>query len=375
VVLMRVLMITPSFFPIRGGAESVVGNLAVRLNDLGIDTDIMTFNMSQKWKPRWQSKREKYCDVDIYKIPGLNWFPMKHSDRITLGINLIPGRFRNHLEEYDLLHFHVGDMSFPLFSFAIGKPKILHFHGDLEIYRKNLLRRLMVRNTANLCIAISHKMKGDLEALGVQENKIRFLPNAVDTAVFRSSENKERNLLLFVGRITSAKGLHILLNSLQNIETKVHLVVIGPPDWDNNYFHEIGKRISRINATGFHKVTYLGSLDAKAIAKWCQRATVFVLPSFREASGVSILEALSSELPVVATDISGIREAVIHGKNGFLVPTGNSSKLASYVQYLLDNETVRTNFGRKGRETVIEKFSFDVVMEGLCQIYKEMMMK
>jgi glycosyltransferase involved in cell wall biosynthesis len=371
---MRVLMITPSYFPIKGGAETLVRNLTNRLNRMGIDADIMTFNMNQKWKPNWQAKREKDDDIEVYRIPGLNWFPLIHSDRVTQGINLIPGRFRKDMTTYDILHFHVGDLSLPLFSFGVGKQRILHFHGNLDSYKRNILSRLTIRKTAELYIAVSHKIRCDLADIGVQESKIRYLPNAVDPAVFHSAQNKDENLLLFVGRITFSKGLHILLNSLSRIKTKIHLVIIGPSDWDIEYFHKIENRINKENAKGFHRITYLGQLGEAAIAKWLGKASVFVLPSYREAFGISILEALSSETPVVATNISGIREAVIHGENGFLISKGNSSELASHIQYLLDHETVRADFGRKGRKRVVERFSYGAAIENLVQIYKELIL-
>jgi rhamnosyl/mannosyltransferase len=332
----------------------------------------MTFNMDQKWKPRWQSRTEEIDGFTVYKIPALNWFPLQHSDRITLGINLIPGRFRYLLEGYDIIHFHVGDFTFPAFSLTTKKPKIAHFHGPLDFHKRYFLSRLMLRNIADTYIAISRKMHKDLIDLGVQLGRIRYLPNAVDTTVFQPNGNRTENLLLFVGRITYGKGLHVLLKSLRSLRTKTHVVIIGPPDWDTGYFQEIQNEINNENRRGIHKITYLGMQDQDSVAKWCQKASIFVLPSFKEACGLAILEAQSCGTPVVATNIEGINEVVTDGKNGILVPTNNSQKLASAIQYLLDNETVRTNFGRKGRLSVEEHFSFDSAIRNLSQIYREL---
>jgi glycosyltransferase involved in cell wall biosynthesis len=369
---MRVLMATPSYYPIKGGAETLIRNYSIRLNHAGIDTDIMTFNMDRKWNPRWQEKTERIDGINVHKIPALNWFPFTHSDRMTQGINLIPGRFRKNLKKYDIIHFHVGDLTFPLFSIIDRKPKVAHFHGPLTFYTRYFLSRLILKNIADLYIAISHKMVGELNALGVQPNKIRYLPNAVDTNIFNPSGNKDEHLLLFVGRITRGKGLHILLESLQHIKTKTNLVIIGPPDWDTEYFKEIINRIDHENRYGLHTIAYLGEQEEASIAKWCQKASIFVLPSFREAFGVAILEALSCKTPVVATNIPGIREAVVHRENGILVSINNPLELASSIQYLLDNEQVRANFGKKGREIVMEHFSYNIVVKKLCEIYKEL---
>jgi len=116
-IVMRVLMVTPSRYPIKGGAEPVVKNLPIKLNESGTQTDIMTFNMNKKWSPCWRTKREKLDGLNVIKIPALNWYPLEHSNRITLGINLIPGIFRNYLKEYYIIHFHGEDLTFPVFSF------------------------------------------------------------------------------------------------------------------------------------------------------------------------------------------------------------------------------------------------------------------
>ena len=369
---MRVLMISPSYFPIKGGAETVIKNLSIKLTQSGIHTEIMAFNMDYKWKPRWQGKTEKINGLTVHKIPALNWYPLKHSDRITLGINLIPGAFRKKLEKNDIIHFHVGDFSFPLFSCNVKKPKIAHFHGPLSFHKRYFLSRLILNNIADLYIAISKNMRKELTELGVKPNKIRYLPNAVDTDIFHPTEKKEENLLLFVGRITFSKGVHVLLNSLQHIKTKTHLVIIGPPDWDLQYFKNFQNQVDYENRKGFHKITYLGVQEEENIVKWCQKASIFILPSFREAFGVAILEALSCATPVVATNIPGIRDAVINHKNGLLVSENNPSELAASIQYLLDNKPLRNQFGKEGRKTVLENFSYKTAINTLCNIYKDL---
>jgi glycosyltransferase involved in cell wall biosynthesis len=365
-------MVTPSYYPITGGAETLIRNLSIKLSQSGIHTDVMTFNMNQKWRPSWQARIDEIDGITVYRVPGLNWSPLVHSDRTTLGINLIPGRFRSYLEKYDVIHFHVGDLTFPLFSLSVGKPKLAHFHGPLDFYKKSFLSRQILKNVANLYVAISREMYQDLLELGVSENKISYVPNGVDSEIFHPAGNKEKNLILFVGRITFDKGLHVLLESLSHIRTPIEIVIIGPHEWDVDYFRKIQDKIAKENRRGIHKITYLGEQEQNVVVKWCQKASIFVLPSFREACGIAILEALSCETPVVATNIEGIREVVMDGKNGLLVPTNDPVKLASSMQYLLDNETLRTKFGQEGRKFVKTNFSYDSAIEKLRQIYEEL---
>jgi glycosyltransferase involved in cell wall biosynthesis len=371
---MRVLMVTPTYYPIKGGAETVVHNLSIELSKRGVRTDILTFNMNQAWIPSWQGKIEKNDGVSIFKIPALNWFPMAHSDRITLGINLIPGRFRKLLKNYDIIHFHGGDLTFPLFSYTFKKPKIFHLHGfPSNLYRRYFLARLIFKNIADIYISLSKKMETQLVDIGIPNNKIRILHNGIDIKTFCPSKKKEDNLILFVGRITYDKGLHVLLKSLSYLRSKIHLVVIGPPAWDVEYFRKILLQMEDENKKGVHTITYLGAQEHTNIIKWYQKASIFVLPSFEEAFAVVNLEALACGTAVISTYVGGVSEVVKHNKNGLLIQPNNVIKLAEAVQYLLDNKDDRARFGRYGRNFVIENFSYSVITKKLYRIYEEML--
>lgn len=373
--LMKVLMITSSYYPIVGGAETVIRSLSIKLNEMGIQTDVMTFNMDRKWNPTLKTQTDEMDGLNVFKIPALNWFPMEHSDRITLKINLIPGRFVNRFKGYDILHFHYsGDLSFQLFSCFVKKPKILHFHGfPTDFFKRYLLSRLILKNTADICVCPSKLIEKGLLEVGIPTFKIRSFPNGpIDVNLFRSSDKKRDNMILFVGRIDFSKGLHVLLTSLCYLKKSIHLIVIGPR-WGAKYFEEILRLIDNENKRGVHKITYLGALDQENIIEWYQKAAVFVLPSLMEAGGIVNLEALSCETPVVATNVGGVPEFVRHEENGLLVPPNNPEKLAEAIQYLLDHEDIRIKFGREGRKWVKEHYSLETVMERLCRIYEEIL--
>jgi glycosyltransferase involved in cell wall biosynthesis len=370
---MRVLMVTPGYYPIKGGTETIVRKLSMEVIKIGINVNIMTCNMDRKWNPKWRGKTEKIDGITVFKIPALNWFPIVHSDRVTMGVNLIPGRFTNRLKEYDIIHFHE-DLSFPLFSFFSEKPKIFHLHGlHVDFYKRYFLSRLILKHVADLYICLSKLMERDLTDLGVREDRIRRLPNGVDVKIFRPLGEKKDNLVLFVGRICFQKGLHVLLKSLAYLENSIHLVIIGPPGWDSEYFKGMLEFIEKENKKGKHKITYLGAQNHASIVKWYQKASVFVLPSVTsEALGIVNLEALCCETPVVSTNVGGIPEVVCDGKNGILVQPSNAAKLAEAIQYFLDNKDVRKKFGKNGRKWVVENFSFEAMVKRLCQIYKEL---
>ena len=365
-------MVTPGFHPIKGGTETVVRNLSVELNKVGVHADVMTFNMDQKWNPRWKGKIEEIDGINVFKIPALNWLPIEHSPKITMRVNLIPGRFTNIFRKYDLIHFHE-DLSFPFFSLLVRTPKIFHLHGlDVNFYKRYHLSRIILKHAANLYISISRQMERDLAELGIPESKIVCLPNGIDVELFRPEGEKEDNLLLFVGRISFEKGLHVLLESLRYLKEPVRLVIVGPTDWSLKYYQDILKLIEKENRTGKHEIEYLGALDQVDIIKWYQKASIFVLSSFMEAFPVVILEALSCGTPVIATPVGGVSEVVRDGENGFLVPLNNPPKLAEAIQHLLDNKDKRIRLGREGRRWMIRSFSLDVIVNKLCNIYNSL---
>jgi len=364
-------MITPCYYPVKGGTETVVRNLSMELNRIGVHTDVMTFNMDRKYAPKWRGKIEKIEGITVFKIPALNWLPIEHSPKITLDVNLIPGRFANLLKEYNIIHFHELDFSFPLFSFFVRKPKIFHLHGiDVNFLKKYHLNRVILKHVADYYISITRQMERDLVELGISRSRIMYLPNAVNGELFRPHGGKEDNLLLFVGRISFEKGLHVLLDSLRDLKKSVSLVIIGPAT-SLNYYKDILKRIEKENQRGKHRITYLGALDQPEVAKWCQKASILILPSFYEAFPVVILEALSCETPVIATPVGGIPELVRDYENGFLIPPNNPLKLAEAIEYLLDNKDIRIKMGKAGRKRGVKDFSLEVVAQKLRRVYEQ----
>jgi glycosyltransferase involved in cell wall biosynthesis len=99
---------------------------------------------------------------------------------------------------------------------------------------------------------------------------------------------------------------------------------------------------------------------------------LMVLPSYREGIPRGLLEAASMALPIITTDAPGCREIVAEGKNGLLVPIGESAPLAEKIEYLLDNPEVCARFGRAGREKVCRKFDQQIVFRQTWDVYRSL---
>jgi N,N'-diacetylbacillosaminyl-diphospho-undecaprenol alpha-1,3-N-acetylgalactosaminyltransferase len=100
---------------------------------------------------------------------------------------------------------------------------------------------------------------------------------------------------------------------------------------------------------------------------------VVALPSYREGFPRSLMEAAAMSRPLVASDVSGCRQTVIDGRNGFLVPVRNSRELAEKIELLLDNGNLARQFGAAGRALAEERFDVNRVIERLRACYAELL--
>ncbi|MBI5418335.1 glycosyltransferase family 4 protein [Candidatus Poribacteria bacterium] len=105
------------------------------------------------------------------------------------------------------------------------------------------------------------------------------------------------------------------------------------------------------------------------------KAAIVCLPSYREGLPKVLLEAASCGKPIIAADVPGCREIVMHGENGLLVPVRNEQKLADAIKYLLDNPSVRKKMGEKSRQIVVENFSVEKVINSTLNLYQELLIK
>ncbi len=116
------------------------------------------------------------------------------------------------------------------------------------------------------------------------------------------------------------------------------------------------------------RVSFLG--DRRDVAELLARGQIFVLASRSEGFPRSILEAMRAGLPVVASDVGGVRESVVDGVTGFLVPPGDSSTLCDRLEQLIADPAMRSRMGEAGRKRFVERFTFEVMFEKTMEVYE-----
>jgi glycosyltransferase involved in cell wall biosynthesis len=380
---MRVLLATPSYFPIVGGSEVLTRILSIKLNEMGINADIMTINMNKKWKPLWREEITRTDSTSLFKEPALNPLPNLPNPLSNLfRVNVFPRLdFVSRFKDYDVIHF-VGeaDLSLPFFSRFIKKPKILHCvaifrNGGLYKYYMHdraffgKMFRKIFPSLADLYIINSDEEKELLSNMGVPKDKISILPLGVDTEAFQPDQKRKiDNLVLFVGRIDRIKGLHILIEALAHVEVPVQLAIIGPK-WNAEYVKEIEETSVKINRIGFHKVMFLGNKDQKDLVPWYQKASILACPYLYETYSNVIRESLACGTPVISTGAHLVKDC----SDGILLSDRDPKNLAKGINTLLKDKQMRERFGSDGRKTIERHFSWKSIVEDLAQIYENML--
>jgi glycosyltransferase involved in cell wall biosynthesis len=167
-----------------------------------------------------------------------------------------------------------------------------------------------------------------------------------------NQKNKKGDTILYVGQIKAMKGLECLIEAFyllkneENLTPKLVLVGIPTRLIDEIFLEDLKKKAEGLN------VEFLGLKEHKILPIIYNQADIFVLPSLSEALGMVIMEAMACEVPVIAFNISGPKELIKDGVNGFLVEPKNSKILKEKLAILLKNPELRKSFGKKGRDTI-----------------------
>ena len=120
-----------------------------------------------------------------------------------------------------------------------------------------------------------------------------------------------------------------------------------------------------------NSVVFLGErIDVDRI---CALMDIFILPSHREGLGISAIEALAMEKPVIVTDIRGLREVVDDGKTGKLIPTGSADQIAKAIIYMINNRKEAIEMGKKGRRKVEKEFDERIIFDRIKDEYNRLL--
>lgn len=204
-------------------------------------------------------------------------------------------------------------------------------------------------------------LRDKLISTGINSSKIKLL--RLFTFISANRKNKNRDYILFFGRLSSEKGLDILINAMKYLPN-ISLKIIGTGL--NSYVIKLKKL-----AKSQKNISFYGYLPSHILEKMIADSKFIIVPSvWNEISPLTIYESFASAKPVIASNIGGIPELVKDGYNGILFEPGNVDDLADKIDILWSNPALCQKMGRNAREYV-EKYHGPVEhYERLMKVYK-----
>jgi glycosyltransferase involved in cell wall biosynthesis len=308
--------------------------------------------------------------------------PLRMRSELDAGAAI---RLSHHLKRKrcKLVHFHdalslgVGTGS----DFLTRVPiRVLSRRVDFPL-KKNFLSRLKYRRNVDGVIAISDAVKNVLVSGGVNSGIISVIPSGIDFSVFEESSSsdylrkelsfeEDHYLVGIVAHLADHKGHKYLIQATQFLKEKAPMVKIiivgeGPLMMDLTEQAKETHVEDMVFFLGFREDIHqiLSSLD------------LFVLSSFLEGMGSSILDAMAHRLPVVATQVGGIPEVVIHEDTGLLVPPRRPDAMAQAILRLYKDRKLAARLGQRGYEVVNRKFSSESMALRIIDLYERLARK
>lgn len=232
-----------------------------------------------------------------------------------------------------------------------------------------------IYNRADAYPCISHDIEAETLAAGVPADRILYLPNPVDARAFRPATGDERRALradrripphavvaIIVGRLSREKGqLEALQAWAMARPERGRLLLLGPDmpghPWDTGPAAREFVRREGLESS----VVFAGGVDRDAVAEYLRLADFAIQPSHFEAFGTAALEAMAAGLPVIASDVGGLKDFVEPGSNGIRVPPRDPAALARAITAFVNDDTARAALSEGARHSAL-RFDIPLVL-------------
>ncbi len=352
-----------------GGAERVSLNF---LRSVDRNTfDIYLFLLVSPWEKDSlfikKIEKEKY---PVYKIPVAS--RPKNEGRDYLRILKCFRRIRSYLKRgaFNLLHTHgyFADIVGIPAAKSLKIPCVSTCHGfisnDIKLKLYNRLDSFVLR-LSDRVIAVSDGIKNDLVKSGIKELHVNVIFNAVHTNLDdmtfirnrqikrqQSGINEKEFVIGYIGRLSEEKGLEYLIKAvsmLNRSEISPKVLMIG----EGAQIDELKGLVQDLNLE--NSVSFVGfQSDTES---WMPALDVFVLPSMMEGTPMSMLEAMSCRVPVIASAVGGVPAVIRSGKNGILVSPGKPAEIRDAICNIYENEDLRKSISTAALETISSKYN------------------
>ena len=319
---------------------------------------------------------QKACEAELPVLP----FKMRNEFDLPAILRLAWAMKR---KKCLLVHFHdahsaaVGSVAASLAKVPF---RIITRRVDFPLKKNYFSRRKYMKNV-DAIIAISEGVKKVLVEGGVDPENVEVISSGIDFSSFEEDSSAltskdylhrefsfavDDYLVGIVAHLADHKGHQYLIQAtkiLKKQAPKIKTIIVG----EGPLSMELDRQAKELDVEDI--IFFLGF--RKDIPKILSSLDLFVLSSHLEGMGSSILDAMASRLPVVATKVGGIPDVVIHGETGLLVPPRNPSALARAILMLYSDKTLASHLGQKGYELVHRKFSAEAMADKVVRLYEK----
>ncbi len=369
---MRSLMVIHNFRPNGAGAELQAERLGKKLVGLGCQVEVLT--------PRLSPEMPLHEVSDGLVIERCR-HPLAHGVLENQARTLREYWIRRN--RYDLLHVHLAfghAVSAVLAARWLGKKTIIKLAGagiggDLRNFGRMRMAKLGLEiiRQADAFIAVSEEMKAELMAHGFAEERIISIPNAVDTCEFRRIRPRpmgSRMRFIQLGQFYPVKGIDIVLQACRI------LVEQGSGDrfevgfyGRENPAYDYPKMAAELGVSAqveFHPFS-------DSVLELYNNADCYLLASRSEGLSNALLEAMACELPVIATDVSGVRGVLCSSECGIIIPPEDPVALARAMRSLMDAPEAGCGLGQRARQRVASAFSLSSTSKQYFDLYAQLL--
>lgn len=377
---MNICVVTSAKFPPEEGIGNYIYNMAQQFIAKGHNVTVITRGGFHK------TRKETIDDIEIYRVPFVLTYPI----HVHIHGFFLRRIIKSIEDNFDIIHVHTPLP--PIIKSSI--PSILTFHspmlkGAAVIEANDLfslatkfqakfvsypLEKKLISNSA-VITAVSPRVAEELEEYGLDSEEIAIVSNGVDENIFLQAYKNKRDMrkyILYTGRISYGKGLLELIQCAKNIcrlREDVDFVLAG----DGPLMKELKDNV--LNSGLEDRIKLIGRVNRKDIVELYRNATLFAFPSYYEGLPGSLLEAMSCELPIVATKVPGNIELIEHSVNGILVPVKDSNALSESILMLLEDSNICEKLGKQARETIIKSFTWDAISDKILNCYESAISK
>jgi len=369
----RIVQVTPYFYPHAGGVESHVRSLVREFVREGHEVTVVT----SRFRRDLPAEEER----EGYRIVRARTLGVVFNTPLDLGIGHAVRRL-----DADVVHVHYPP---PLTSYFATRalqgtsvPKVLTYHCDLFLDRPGgplawLYQRAFLPPTLGAVDSIVvHTRSYGSTSQNLRGRELAIIPSVVDLDRFRPGLEAEdlrsqlrlegKRVLAFTGRLVPHKGVDVILRALRELPDDVVLLVIG-------FGPRLRSLVGQARRIGVvDRVRFLSTVTDDDLPRYLSLAEVFVFPSQNrlEGFGLAVAEAMSAGLPVVIADVPGVREVIEDGQEGLLAEPLIASDLAAKIRRILDDPALRRSMAAAARHRAEERYGLATVAGQLIRLYE-----